>query len=306
MTDYRIDKLEEIGFRWSNYRHDWDATYLDLRYYMIIHGNCDVPRTYLPNQQLADWVATQRIQKEARDKGTRSPMTDYRIVKLDEIGFKWSFDRVLHWKEMFMQLSEYRLHHDNCLIPRIYPQNQQLASWVLKQRYYKRDLTAWQIEKLNDLQFEWSARSQSWDKRFEELCEYNLTFGDCLVPSWYPPTQQLANWVKNQRIQKKLYDQDGFPSNLTEDRISELESIDFQWSGTGGWWKHEIRSQLDGLWDSIEEKHKVIYKNLNVEKKRSNVNYFSDENPIAWAGNPFQELVLVLGKKWSEVCFWRC
>ena len=48
------------------------------------------------------------------------------------------------------------------------------------------------------------------------------------VPSTFPENPQLATWVKCQRRQYKLL-RDGKTSNMTMERIVQLEKIGFVW-----------------------------------------------------------------------------
>jgi Helicase associated domain len=94
----------------------WDEMFDRLRAYMEIHGDCLVPKRYPPDQKLATWVHTQRIQykksftpsahssaqdgnaesatltkkEDSKDDDTFDPLSDERRHRLDEIGFCWS------------------------------------------------------------------------------------------------------------------------------------------------------------------------------------------------------------------------
>jgi len=61
----------------------------ELIEYKAKHGDCFVPDNYGPNKQLGTWVNTQRRQYRFLQQGKHSQMTEERINKLEEIGFKW-------------------------------------------------------------------------------------------------------------------------------------------------------------------------------------------------------------------------
>lgn len=46
--------------------------------------------------------------------------------------------------------------------------------------------------------------SRRWEERFEDLRRYKERFGHCCVPSQWPESPPLAQWVKRQRYQLKL------------------------------------------------------------------------------------------------------
>lgn len=69
-------------------------------------------------------------------------------------------------------------------------------------------------------------RSQpaSWEERFEELVKYKEENGTCQVHKNVPI---LGQWVKQQRKEYRYYVQGSKPSRMTQERISKLSSIGF-------------------------------------------------------------------------------
>jgi hypothetical protein len=60
----------------------------ELANYRKIHGHCTVPYTYSENPKLGTWVRNQRSLYKLHLKGTTSPMTIFRIQKLESLGFE--------------------------------------------------------------------------------------------------------------------------------------------------------------------------------------------------------------------------
>jgi len=97
MTDERITKLEEIGFVWdASCLHGgqpnndtWNQRHKEMIEYKHKHRDCNVPQGYKANKQLGMWVSKQRQQYRFLQEGKQSAMTEERIAKLEEIGFKW-------------------------------------------------------------------------------------------------------------------------------------------------------------------------------------------------------------------------
>ena len=93
----RIAKLNEIGFEWDlshlnaiqPNRGAWEARLAELVVYKEKHGDCNVPKGCAANTQLANWVDKQRQNYQLRNKSKKSSMTEERIAKLNEVGFKW-------------------------------------------------------------------------------------------------------------------------------------------------------------------------------------------------------------------------
>jgi len=144
------------------------------------------------------------------------------------------------WNERFNELLEYQRKHNNCFVPHSYATNPELARWTKRQRYqYNRlqqgrqsSMTKERIKFLNDIGFVWNSHEATWREKLLELIEYKKQYGNCLVPSMFDQNIQLATWVKCQRRQYKLY-KTGRPSNISLDRILELEKYDFQWELRG-------------------------------------------------------------------------
>lgn len=140
------------------------------------------------------------------------------------------------WSEKFEELCAYREKMGHCLVPHTYSENLPLARWVKRQRYqYKlmRDgkastMTEDRVKALEDIGFIWDSQGAAWGERLAELRQYCQEFGHCNVPSNFSQNPQLATWVKCQRRQYKLH-QEGKPSNMTPQRVRELENLGFEW-----------------------------------------------------------------------------
>ena len=150
------------------------------------------------------------------------------------------------WQRRFQELLAYKEEHGNCLVPRTYAMNPQLGKWVKMQRFqYKKlsegqrsRLTADRVRQLESIGFVWIVRSRkvAWDVRFEELCLYRQSTGNCLVPMRYANNPQLGRWVEVQRKEyKKFKQKQEQKTAMTEEHIQKLESIGFVWSLTCDW-----------------------------------------------------------------------
>ena len=79
-----VVKLESIGFEWSlrtRVPHvDWDHRFNELKQYKVDHGDCNVPKGWKGNKQLAELGdSRQRDQYRLLKEGKPSPMTEERI-----------------------------------------------------------------------------------------------------------------------------------------------------------------------------------------------------------------------------------
>mmetsp|Transcript_29485 Transcript_29485/g.33885 ORF Transcript_29485/g.33885 Transcript_29485/m.33885 type:complete len:177 (-) Transcript_29485:159-689(-) len=78
------------------------------------------------------------------------------------------------------------------------------------------------IEKVKDL----------WQKYFDELVKYKESHGNTLVPKVYQKNQALSSWVFRQRKHFRLREQ-GQGHSMTDQRLNQLEEIDFQFRVRG-------------------------------------------------------------------------
>lgn len=110
MSAARYKKLDDIGFGTAfveppvlsapskrgrprgGARRDeetWNARLEQLRAYKQVHGHCNVPANDRLNQQLGDWVKTQRKHYRALLAMEQSSLTTVRRKALEDLGFQW-------------------------------------------------------------------------------------------------------------------------------------------------------------------------------------------------------------------------
>lgn len=89
-------------------------------------------------------------------------------------------------------------------------------------------MTRDRVQALEQIGFVWDSQTSVWRQRLRELVAYQQTYGHCNVPASFVENPRLAAWVKCQRRQYRLF-QDGKPSNITQQRIEELNGWGFEW-----------------------------------------------------------------------------
>jgi hypothetical protein len=174
-------------------------------------------------------------------------MTEERIRELESIGFDWGTtktDLASIWSARFQQLREYKVQSGHCLVPQQYAANRKLGKWVSTQRaqyklYQEGKPSAMTEERIQELESIGFVES-IWSVRFQQLREYKVQSGHCIVPFQYFANPKLGRWVSTQRAQYKLY-QEGKPSAMTEERIQELESIGFDCGTTKTDWSTQFQ-----------------------------------------------------------------
>lgn len=94
-----------------------------------------------------------------------------------------------------------------------------------------------------------------WQTRFEELQEYKALHGDFDVPQKYGP---LGVWVNKQRNEYHNGEK-GMKSQLTQQRISQLDSIGFRWAKKYGQELWETRfKELKEYKEKVRQNHAVL------------------------------------------------
>jgi len=226
---------------------------LELEKYRQEYGHCLVPKRYDKNPSLGNWVNKQRQNYRKFLRGENSSMNQQRINALNNVGFIWDAtsipqsQRSSHsdraWNKMFLELKKFHKTHGHCQVP----SSISLGQWVVRMRFlYRQDpsgkaklaLTQERIDLLNSISFSWSTRSEAiWRTRVEQLREFKREHSHCMVPRNYPENPQLSTWVATQR---KNYNkkQQGKPTPLTQERIDQLEALEFVWS----YWDHNFMS----------------------------------------------------------------
>lgn len=145
--------------------------------YKAEHGDCLVPSRFEQNLKLGKWVETQRyeytkLQRAATDKAyakevaaadakaheealasgkpqaTNPRLSEARVRRLEEIGFAWKVTNKMkkfydkQWDQMFERLLQFKAETGHVMVPKRYPNDAKLGTWVHTQRIQYRKLQA--------------------------------------------------------------------------------------------------------------------------------------------------------------------
>lgn len=213
LSKENLRRLDEIGFDWSPFSSAWEEGFRLLQEYKCKHGDCRVRISKNENSVLARWV---RKQRSLRGK----PPKEY-IRRLKEIGFEWD-PFTAAWENEFESLKKYKTKYGNCRVPFEWPKNSKLASWVSTQRKIMGKLSKEQINRLNEIGFEWDPLSSVWEENFKLLKNYKAQHGNCNVPARWSENPKLGAWVSTQRI---FYKQ----GKMSQEHMPRLKAIGFVW-----------------------------------------------------------------------------
>jgi hypothetical protein len=226
----------------------WEAQLAKLKDYKAEHGDCNVPKGWVEDPPLGNWVGTQRTGKKKLDRGKPcGEMTAERALKLDALGFAWVASKIhpddAKWEAQLGRLAAYRAAHGDCKVPRGWAEDPRLGVWVNHQRAHKKKLdrgeygegmTVQRAAKLEALGVIWEGSynhpdDTKWEAQLARLAAYKAAHGDCKVPWGWTEDQPLAMWVSRQRSNKRKLD-NGEPSlGMTAERVVKLDALGFVW-----------------------------------------------------------------------------
>jgi hypothetical protein len=179
IMEYAI--LCKVGFDFESTNGNWDYMFGKMLEYKTAHGTYIPPRRTSKQdkdtQKLADWVVHQRAkyrEKHDPDRPNRTGvLTDEQEKHLTGVGFVWM--EKLQWEDHYEALTQWVASHGHAKIPKVYPENQPLSSFVHTNRRYRmwqlegkdrakkawRRLSVERIQLLDDIGFIWDTNGTS-------------------------------------------------------------------------------------------------------------------------------------------------
>ena len=226
----QIKALDDLGMIWDK-RNDrqWEKGYMEALAYRRVYGNLDVPAAFQTETgyRLGRWISSQRENKK---------LSEHRRKLLDDIGMIWK--KPDSWEARYALAKAYFDTHGNLNVPGDYTANGVwLGKWLNEQKQiYQgkrkgKQLTADQIERLNEIGMSWGHRSSAvWERHYEEAKRYFEAHGDLAVPVRYVETngKSLHRWLAAQRNYWKQ-------GKLTQEQTDRLSSIGMVWQFDDPW-----------------------------------------------------------------------
>lgn len=216
----RIEKLEQLNFKWNVFLANWNDRYNHLEQYFKKYGTSNIPNEY--DASLYHWTRTQ-----AKDNNN-GKLSEERVNLLDKLGFNWEIRGPNEaWDNKFVELKAYYHKHGTTIMPARAPN---LGMWCVfqRQKYFSNNLDSKQISKLNSIEFVWAPRGDDWDQRYEELCEFHKNNGHCRISYNDNNHVTLFKWIATQRKQYPFYKASANPAY--QGRIKKLNLIGFDWT----------------------------------------------------------------------------
>jgi hypothetical protein len=238
LTDARSAQLESLGYPLSPRDDWWEKRYEDVRAFVQKHNRFpyDMDDSYMTEEEkrLLWWCRLQKKQYKAwkeQDDDSLTGMNEAREAKLNEIGFCWDAHQA-SWLARYEELKAYHAHHGDCLVPKDYPTNPPLSKWVSDQRNNMArsrkgiiKVNPERLQLLKELDFEWNALEEFWNRKYKEYAEYVRLHGPGSMPR-QKHNPHLRNWLTYQRRQYQLL-LNGQKSCMTQKRKDLLDALGF-------------------------------------------------------------------------------
>jgi hypothetical protein len=214
LTEDRLHRLDELGFIWDARSELWEAGYAALIKFKNREGHCRVPPRHIDDSyRLGQWVGVQRENKP--------DLTEYRLRRLDGIGFVWDpfADK---WEAGYTALLKFNDRKGNCLVAVNHVEDgYRLGKWCSAQRQAKSALTEDRLRRLDELGFIWDARSELWEAGYAALIKFKDREGHCRVPSNHVEDgYRLGQWCSVQKQKKE---------EMNTNRRLRLDKLCFIW-----------------------------------------------------------------------------
>jgi len=152
----------------------------------------------------------------------------------DSISFGWD-PIVSEWESKLELLRTYQSINGNTSVPEnhVTKEGVKLGEWVSIQRSRKNRMSAYRVNMLDSISFNWDLSVTAWEHKFELLCQYKSNNGNTNVPRSYATKEgvRLGEWVSSQRLNKH---------RKTTTKFIILDSISFDWDPAVNEWKSKF------------------------------------------------------------------
>ena len=149
LSNEKINLLNKIGFDWNPIENSWKENYDHLISFKNKFGSCNVPSRFSKNNQLRNWISTQRQNYKNKK------LSQDKIKLLDKINFIWDPNDEV-WSKNYNKLIAFKKQFGHCDARARYI-DKSLELWVYKQRrkYKDKSLSQDKIKLLNKIDFKW-------------------------------------------------------------------------------------------------------------------------------------------------------
>ncbi len=232
LTEERIRRLNDVGFRWNPAEEQWQAYYTSAEAYLRRFHHLDIPGDYVTKDglKLGQWIRSNRTRFH------QGKLSKEKIESLDKIRMIWNLDEY-RWNRNLEQCRAYLAEHKT-LPPKDYvtADGIKLGAWLarvtethISGRGRYTELTAQQVRLLEDLGVVFERKKdQQWKRTFEAVKAYVEKTHSWAIPADIVSSDgvSLSNWMDYQR--KSHAGLNGRPMAAWKKEL--LDSIGFDWT----------------------------------------------------------------------------
>lgn len=216
LSQEKIDLLNNINFIWESSDNSikFNQRLEQLKEYISIYGDTRVPSRFPDFNNLGEWVKLMRTKKR---KGS---LPQCKIDALNALGFCWNpkDDAADSLIDEIIQYTLAKKDSNNVVASKSLGD----AMTRIRIKYTNNELSDEIIQKLESVGFDWNPVKNTWNKRLNQLKEYNEKFNTFKVSTKkdFSDADGLQAWLNRQRA---IYKKGTYPI----EKIKELESIGF-------------------------------------------------------------------------------
>jgi superfamily II DNA or RNA helicase/transposase len=214
----------------------WDEYYGAARAYRQVHGNVEIPSTWITQDELrlGTWWNKQKIYYNAGE------LSEDRVALLEKLGIIWNqLDE--NWMRTYTDARRLKEHNGHLLVDENYvtPHGIVLANWFNAQRQRRRvgKLSDERIALLDEIGFSWNGVAARWLQRYLEAKDLYERRGSLLR---LPMTSREAIWIEGQVASNRQ-------GTLTTEQLQLLHEIGI-----------DFRNRKEALWRNTFEELKTF------------------------------------------------
>ena len=261
ISDYRINKLNSIGFPWNPYDYKWKTFYIKLTNWLKTNKDF----LYKPSSKNKNEISFYNWCNLQKDKYLKNELSSEQMKLLDKIDFKKFIDyepEIIDWDDCFDKVKTY--YNKNAKFPSYdfflgCNNTIKYGPWATTQRklFKNGELEENQISKLKAIGFVFDtekANKEKWNDIFLQLIDFRNNHPDRwpYSNSEYEVEKKLAIWINHnrQRFKGNLKKYGKYPA----ERKKKLDSINFEW---------ESERSAFGHIDDWDEKYEELKKQID-------------------------------------------
>jgi hypothetical protein len=242
LSQSQIGRLDALGFEWGQNFVLFEEWFAQLTAFRSAHGHCNVSTQAGQYEPLVNWCKDikENYWLIQEGKTPSCPLPQVQIHRLDALGFEWS-KKVRTFDEWLAELTAFKAEHGHCDASTESGQYEPLANWCKDMKgSYKRiregktpscPLSKDQIIRLDALDFKWRKKVRTFEEWLAELTIFKAKYGHCDASTQSGQYIGLGIWCGHIRGSYKQIQEGKTPSRrLTQDQISILDTMDFEWS----------------------------------------------------------------------------